>query len=79
MAFAHPDRAGDHELFIWCRELREHVAGEAAPPDLARELSSWFRGRFNGVVADAGHVPRALGYGKPGPSLPERAPLTPAQ
>ncbi len=28
LAVAHPDRAGDHELFIWAEALREHVAGD---------------------------------------------------
>jgi hypothetical protein len=37
------------------------------------------RGRLNEVIPGIGHDPRALGYGKPGPSLPRRAPLTLAQ
>jgi hypothetical protein len=28
LALAHPDRAGDHELFIWVEGLHEHVAGD---------------------------------------------------
>jgi hypothetical protein len=34
LALAHPDRAGDHELFIWCSELREYVAGDAIDPPI---------------------------------------------
>lgn len=48
-----------------------------APPDLGRELMpSWFRGRFNGVVPGLGSDVRAPAFGQPGPSLPERDPLT---
>jgi hypothetical protein len=50
-----------------------------ALPALAEDLSSWFGGRFNEVIPGIGHDPRALGYGKPGPSLPERDPLTQAK
>lgn len=32
LAAAHPDRGGDHELFIWAQELREYVAGDAIEP-----------------------------------------------
>lgn len=50
--------------------------GGASPPDLPREISAWFRGRFNAVVPGLGSDYRAE-YGKAGPSLPERDPLTP--
>jgi hypothetical protein len=29
---AHPDGGGDHDLFIWVRELYEHVSGDAIEP-----------------------------------------------
>ncbi|MDP9474549.1 MAG: hypothetical protein M3R38_02425 [Actinomycetota bacterium] len=48
----------------------------AAPPDLAGEISAWFRGRFGGIVPGLGSDVRAPSFGKPGPSLPERDPLT---
>jgi hypothetical protein len=28
LRLAHPDGAGEHELFVWVRELHEHVAGD---------------------------------------------------
>src|SRR5215218_6639974 len=38
LALCHPDGHGDHETFIWVRELREHVAGDAveAPREMPR-------------------------------------------
>lgn len=50
-------------------------AGEAPPPDLPREISAWFRGRFGAVVPGLGSDYRAA-FGSAGPSLPERDPLT---
>ncbi len=47
-----------------------------APPDLAGEVSAWFRCRFGEVVPGLGSDVRAPSFGKPGPSLPERDPLT---
>jgi hypothetical protein len=43
LALAHPDWAGDHELFIWCSELHEHVAGDAI--DLPRAAHERLRRR----------------------------------
>jgi hypothetical protein len=52
-------------------------ASEPPPPDLARELSSWFRGSFKGVVVPGiGSAVLAPGYGEAGPSLPECDPHT---
>ncbi len=34
LALAHPDRAGDHDLFIWTHALREHVAGDLPDPPI---------------------------------------------
>lgn len=34
LALAHPDRAGDHDLFVWVQGLREYVAGEALDPPI---------------------------------------------
>ncbi len=34
LALAHPDRAGDHDLFIWAASLREHVAGDFPDPPI---------------------------------------------
>lgn len=31
-ALAHPDRHGDHDLFIWLEGVYEHVAGDALEP-----------------------------------------------
>jgi hypothetical protein len=28
LSLVHPDRGGDHDVFIWTRELYEHVAGD---------------------------------------------------
>jgi hypothetical protein len=28
LRLAHPDGAGDHELFVWCQMLREYIAGD---------------------------------------------------
>jgi len=51
-------------------------AGEPPPPDLARELSSWFRGFFKVVVPGIGFAVLAPGYGEAEPSLPECDPHT---
>jgi hypothetical protein len=35
LAAAHPDRGGDHDLFIWARALYDHVAGDGpGTPDM---------------------------------------------
>ncbi len=34
LAVAHPDRGGDHDLFIWTHVLREHVAGDFPDPPI---------------------------------------------
>jgi hypothetical protein len=52
-------------------------AGEPPPPDLARELSAWFRSLFGGIVSGLGSDVLAPSYGKAGPSLSERDPLSP--
>ena len=52
-------------------------AGEPPPPDLARELSAWFRSLFGGIVSGLGSDVPTPSYGKAGPSLPERDPLSP--
>ena len=52
-------------------------AGESASPDLARELSAWFRSLFGGIVSGLGSDVLAPSYGKAGPSLSERDPLSP--
>jgi hypothetical protein len=70
------------ELLAFDRRHRRALAPAGfsvydAPPDLAGEISWWFRGFFGGVVPDLGSDVRAPGYGKAGPSLPERDPLTP--
>lgn len=32
LRLAHPDGSGDDDLFVWVRELQEHVAGDAIDP-----------------------------------------------
>ena len=32
LALSHPDGHGDHETFIWVRELYNHIAGDAVEP-----------------------------------------------
>ncbi len=34
LALVHPDRGGDHDLFVWASALREHVAGELTDPPI---------------------------------------------
>jgi hypothetical protein len=36
LAVAHPDQGGSNDLFVWVRELQEHVAGDGVEP-LLRE------------------------------------------
>jgi hypothetical protein len=52
-------------------------ADSPAPPDLPREIAAWFRGRFKKAIPAIGEDYRSPSYGKAGPSLPERDPLTP--
>jgi len=51
--------------------------GEPPSPDLALELSAWMRTLFGGIVSGLGSDVLAPSYGKPGPSLSERDPLSP--
>lgn len=37
MRLAHPDGAGEHDLFIWVKHVFEHVAGEPPVHDLGRD------------------------------------------
>jgi len=32
LSLAHPDRGGDHSLFIWVQALREYIAGDGIDP-----------------------------------------------
>ena len=35
LARAHPDHGGSEDLFVWCQNLREHVAGDCIEPTSA--------------------------------------------
>lgn len=36
VARCHPDQGGDHDLFVWAQNVREHVASDAIEPPISR-------------------------------------------